>query len=700
VRAWCATAAAAALCGSAIVVAAPGVAGSTATALAVPSTGTLFGAFANPKNGGGQNGTSFSALETQAGRQLDVDRVYSTWSTAEPSFQASWDVAHAIIPLVSVDPTTAAGPVPWAQIAAGDDDAAIAAQAQGLASLRSPVLLAFDHEANILVGYGTAAEYVAAYQHYVTVVRQYAPNVSFVLILTAAGYGSSLITQWYPGDAYVDWVGADGYNRDGCGSGTSSAWQDFSTIFSNFDSFAVAHGKPAVVAEWGSEEDPNQADHKAAWITAAGQTMEGWPQIKAASYFDATGDIAGCDFSLTTSASAAQAFAQLGQQAYFNVRPTVAVSPSPEAGQAPLEVGFDTAGTAGTMNPIASWVMNFGDGTTTSGSGAPPSSIDHTFAAGEYAATLSVTDSAGQTNFANTTVQTERPSVAGPAGQSTSTTAATVHGLINPRGLDTTYQFSWGTTPAFGASSTATDIGAGTANVQVSDNLSGLTPGTTYYWQLSAVSAAGTSLSPLMKLRTRGGAPQVSSVTATLDSPASATLAADVNPEDVDTTWYFEYGTTASYGSTSPGAPADIGSGTTSVAVSSELDGLPAGSTYYYALVATNAAGTTISPNHSLRTPDPPTLAGVTSSQTSTTAQLLAGIDPHGLATTYRFQWGTSSGSLSSATGWSSAGSGTTGVRETVSLSGLQPDTTYYWDVTATNAAGSVTCTTATFTTK
>jgi hypothetical protein len=685
--------------GTAVIAAESAASAAATPTLAVPTSGALFGAFANPSVDGYQTPSTFNGLESVAGRQLDVDRVYADWDTPEPDPQAAWDVANGIIPLLSIGPETVSGAVvPWAQIASGSDDAAIVAQAKGLASLGAPVLLAFDHEANLHTGYGTPADYVAAWRHYVTIVRQYAPDVSFVLILSHYAYDQSTITQWYPGNSYVDWVGADGYNHDGCGK-TPSQWESFRSIFSAFNSFAVAHQKPAVVAEWASVEDPSLPGRKAGWITEAGVTMHRWPQIKAASYLDSYGSQPSCDWPLTSSASAAHAFAALGAQSYFHPRPTVSLSPSTVAAPAPMAVKFDTRGTAGTIHPIISWALNFGDGTSANGQGLPPATVAHTYAASDYAATLSVTDSSGETNLANVSVLCAPPAMTGASGQPTSTTTAVVRAGIEPNQLRTRYHFAWGTTPALDEFSAATDLAAGSGIVRVLEDLSGLRPGTTYYWDVRATNAAGTSWSPLMSLETRGGAPWLSSATATVDTPTSATLAGDVDPHAVDTKWYFEYGPTTSYGVVSPVTPGDAGSGSASVAVSTQVSGLSVATPYHYALVAVNAGGTTVTPDHVFHTPDPPALGAHSATKTATTAQLFAWISPRGLATTYRFEWGTSP-SLGQATSLMSAGAGTTSEKETTVLSGLEPQTTYYWDVVATNAAGSVTGSIASFTTK
>lgn len=91
------------------------------------------------------------------------------------------------------------------------------------------------------------------------------------------------------------------------------------------------------------------------------------------------------------------------------------------------------------------------------------------------------------------------------AGDVTETTAR-ITGTANPRGLDTTYRFDYGTTTAYGAttatqssrltasaSTPSQNAGAGTTDERVSAPLSGLSPGTTYHYRVVAMSAAGTT---------------------------------------------------------------------------------------------------------------------------------------------------------------------------------------------------------------
>jgi hypothetical protein len=86
-------------------------------------------------------------------------------------------------------------------------------------------------------------------------------------------------------------------------------------------------------------------------------------------------------------------------------------------------------------------------------------------------------------------------------------------------------------------------------------------------------------------------APMATTGAATGVTEREATLHGTVNPEGKETKYYFEFGTTESYGSKS--AEASVGSGTGSVEVSKTLTGLAANTQYHYRIVATSGNGTT-----------------------------------------------------------------------------------------------------------
>ncbi len=61
---------------------------------------------------------------------------------------------------------------------------------------------------------------------------------------------------------------------------------------------------------------------------------------------------------------------------------------------------------------------------------------------------------------------------------------ATLKGTVNPRGLATEYFFNYGTTIAYGQETAKKAAGSGTSSVSASQLVSGLSPETTYHFQL------------------------------------------------------------------------------------------------------------------------------------------------------------------------------------------------------------------------
>jgi endonuclease I len=79
------------------------------------------------------------------------------------------------------------------------------------------------------------------------------------------------------------------------------------------------------------------------------------------------------------------------------------------------------------------------------------------------------------------------------AATSIATTSATLNGSVNPNGYSTTWHFDWGTSIAYGSSTTPVSAGSGTSAVNVNSPISGLLTGTLYHFRLVAVNSNGTT---------------------------------------------------------------------------------------------------------------------------------------------------------------------------------------------------------------
>ena len=190
-------------------------------------------------------------------------------------------------------------------------------------------------------------------------------------------------------------------------------------------------------------------------------------------------------------------------------------------------------------------------------------------------------------------------------------------------------------------------------------------------------------------LRAFGFALSVATSPATAVASATATLNGTVNPAGKAVTeCRFEYGQSAAYGQSVPCAETlgDIGAGTAPVPVHADLTGLTPGTAYHFRIVAANAEPEESQGiDASFTTSGPSILATWSEEVISTEAVLKAEINPRGLATTYRFEYGTSA-AYGQQTPELAVGEDESGHEVTLLLSGLAPDTTYHYRVVATNA--------------
>jgi sugar lactone lactonase YvrE len=128
------------------------------------------------------------------------------------------------------------------------------------------------------------------------------------------------------------------------------------------------------------------------------------------------------------------------------------------------------------------------------------------------------------------------------------------------------------------------------------------TPFTVYHVRLVASNALGAS-SGADQSFTTPGPPAVDSTGVTNVTSDSADLGAQINPGLLSTTYHFQYGTSSSYGQSTPESPS-IGADFTDHPASAHIQGLAPGTTYHFRVVASNslAPGGIQGPDHTLTT--------------------------------------------------------------------------------------------------
>ncbi|MDQ6778249.1 MAG: hypothetical protein M3071_18985 [Actinomycetota bacterium] len=178
------------------------------------------------------------------------------------------------------------------------------------------------------------------------------------------------------------------------------------------------------------------------------------------------------------------------------------------------------------------------------------------------------------------------PAVVTGAASSVSSSRAVLHGMVNPGGASTAYNFQFGPTTAYGAFS-GTNHAGGTKAVPVTETLTGLTPGTLYHYRIESANKFGSSAGGDRAFTTTGHPPPgaVTGV-ATGITNTMATLTGTTVTNGETTSAYFEWGTTPSYGNQT--AATNATAATTPSPVSYTLTGLAPGTTFHYRLVASH----------------------------------------------------------------------------------------------------------------
>jgi hypothetical protein len=188
--------------------------------------------------------------------RLGVIEFYSAFLRPFPKYEAGQAARRGALPLIQVNPRN----VSLASIAAGRYDAYLRNYAGAVRAFRCRLVLSFGHEMNgSWYSWGrprtSPATFIAAWRHIYRVFRaEHVRNVTWSWDpdhVWQPDHGGSWASEWWPGGAYVDWVGIDGYQRSG---------ETFQSVFakqlSNIRSFTA---KPVFIAETGVQPGAGQA---------------------------------------------------------------------------------------------------------------------------------------------------------------------------------------------------------------------------------------------------------------------------------------------------------------------------------------------------------------------------------------------------------------------------------------------------------
>jgi phosphodiesterase/alkaline phosphatase D-like protein len=274
------------------------------------------------------------------------------------------------------------------------------------------------------------------------------------------------------------------------------------------------------------------------------------------------------------------------------------------------------------------------------------------------------------------------------AATEVTTTGARVSGTINPMGAHIHYHFDYGTDTSYGGQAPSSDGEAGSDSSvhELSQQLTGLTPDTTYHYRLVATANGASVYGPDRTFTTQPLTTVVTTGAATNITIVGATVGGTINPMGTDTRYHFDYGTDTSYGSRTPSPDAGVGSDSTAHTLNRTLTDLTPRTTYHYRLVATVNGASVYGADKTFTTAQLLTVAetGAATKVGQQTVTLSGTINPKGNDTQYHFEWGPNTHYGRQAPLHDKyVGAGNRELAVTEGASGLTPGTTYHYRVVA-----------------
>lgn len=222
------------------------------------------------------NPESIEALKKETPFFPDFIAFYVQWPSEAPlqSFEAIW--RGGSVPILTWEPKN----IELEEVLSGKWDSYIHQVAMAIKAFGKPFLLRFAHEMNLEeYHWGTKGDYNAEaptryqklYRYVVDRFRKdQVANVLWVFCPNADSVPQApwnVAAAYYPGDAYVDFLGMDGYNWNG----QTSFEAVFTSLYHQLKKINAE--KPILVFETATD---GTAQQKEAWIKGAQHTAQAW----------------------------------------------------------------------------------------------------------------------------------------------------------------------------------------------------------------------------------------------------------------------------------------------------------------------------------------------------------------------------------------------------------------------------------------
>jgi len=285
------------------------------------------------------------------------------------------------------------------------------------------------------------------------------------------------------------------------------------------------------------------------------------------------------------------------------------------------------------------------------------------------------------------------PWVVTQAADQLTASSARLNLSVNPNELDTDVWFEWGLGSSLTSSTRHLAVGRGSTILDVSESLFGLNCETTYSFRALAQNTQGQDQGLLRSFTTSacpGGSPSADTDPADSITRDSARLTGAVNPNQLPTEAWFEWGTSMSLGATTPRQ--SVPAGTQYIDVTQGLSGLSCDTNYYFQLWAENSegisGGTILSFTTNACSGLPSAITLTSDTITKTSARLVAQVNPNGSATQSWFVWGVTT-AFGATSVHQDVGQGTAFNTVYHLVSDLQCGKSYHFKVIAENSYGS-----------
>jgi hypothetical protein len=261
--------------------------------------------------GSAYNPTSLRSFQENLGITFHSAKWYQDWSHLIDPVVPKGLHSHGFLPELTWEPMLNGAGIPDSVITSGQYNNYLIQNARIVKGLGHQIRISFAPEMNgdwtpwAIGRHGnTGDSHKAAFRHIVQTFRNegvtnvqwiWAPNVY-------TGGALTPYASFYPGDAYVDILGLDGYNW-----GTTrpwSAWQTFSDIYGNsYRDLLTISSRPIVITEIASTE---LGGDKAAWISDMFAAIRAnFPRIQGFTWFN---ELKETDWRITSTPAARSAF--------------------------------------------------------------------------------------------------------------------------------------------------------------------------------------------------------------------------------------------------------------------------------------------------------------------------------------------------------------------------------------------------------